>query len=186
MDFSLEFFKKNVKKNVILAVFFVAYIIIFLFMFFSKGIFINDNFYKKSANINTITYTCRKNAAPKQVVVQKQIDGGGRIVADGSIITLLPDGTVVYPEGFDSAILEQSTIKALVLQQGETHRGDGNFTWIFVAIIYIAFMLLKRYNTQIYAIFNRNKAPGESYYRYFDAGFTIFCIAALIYLIVTL
>ncbi|MEG0020883.1 MAG: hypothetical protein RR728_10070 [Oscillospiraceae bacterium] len=186
MEFSLEFFKKNIKKSVCLAIFFIVYIIIFLFMFFSKGIFVNDNFYKKSANINTITYTAVKNSTPKTLVVQKQIGGGGKIIADGAEIVLSSDGTVTYPDGFNQELVTAETVKSIILQRGETHRGSGNFTWIFVAIIYIVFMLLKRFNTQIYIFFNRSKAPGESYYKYFDFGFTLFCIVALIYLIVAL
>lgn len=186
MEISLEKFKKNLVKSILLSAFFVLYLISFLLIFFSKGIFVGENFYKKSANINSITYSATKNALPKQIILQKKIGGSNILIVDGVSILLSPKGEIEYPDGYSPQGLSESEIQKIALQQSETHRGSQNKTWLFVALIYITFMLIKNYNTQIYSFFNKDKAPRESYYKLFDAIFTIFCIAALVYIIISL
>lgn len=185
MEISKEIFTKNLKKSLALATFFVLYMVIFLFMFFTKGIYVNDNFYKKSANINTVTYTASKNTTPREIVLKKQFEGS-QLIIDGNVIDVTEKGEISFKSDKTDSIIDDNTLRQIARQEIETHRGSNNKTWFCVVIIYVVFMLLKKYNTQVYSFFNRNRAPGESYYKYFDRGFTVFCIVALAYLMLSL
>lgn len=181
-------FKLNRKftKNLAVSIFLVVYLIIFWFLFFNKGIYLDGHFYKKSANLTQITYSASSFGADfNKIVLEKYMDK--------SLITIDDTYTVsvFYSGSFDKVVSVDKTISnidadwlSIASQEAERIRGFGNKPWYAVVLVYILFFLAKKYNVQLYSFFRKGRAAGEKYYRYFDAAFTVFCITALIYLII--
>ncbi|MBQ7283653.1 MAG: hypothetical protein IJW74_02195, partial [Oscillospiraceae bacterium] len=95
MGFNNNKLSLNFSKKIILALFLVLYLIVFWFLFFTKGIYVDGHFYKKSANLTTITYTCRNPFADyKKIVLQKQLGGAVITIDDAYILTVNSSGGV--------------------------------------------------------------------------------------------
>ena len=186
MEFNLHKFIKKFNRHLLLSIFVVLYLVIFVYLFFNKGIYIDGHFYKKSANLTQITYSSSSIGADFDKIVLKKF-------IDKSIITIDDEYTVsVFSSGsFDNVVSVDSEISSIdadwlsiALQEAESIRGFGKKPWFAVVIMYILFFLSKKYNVQLYSFFCRGKAAGEKYYRCFDIAFNAFCIIALIYLII--
>ncbi|MBE6887268.1 MAG: hypothetical protein E7484_02470 [Ruminococcaceae bacterium] len=183
--FSFQFTKKFT-KNLAVSIFFVVYFIIFWFLFFNKGIYLDGHFYKKSATLTQITYSASSLGADfDRIVLEKYMDKSLITIDDKYMVSVFSSGS------FDTVVSADREIEnisadwpAIASQKAERIRGFGNKPWYAVALVYILFFLAKRYNVQLYSFFRKGRAAGEKYYRYFDAAFTVFCIAALIYLII--
>ena len=176
----------NFAKNILLALFFVIYLIIFWFLFFTKGIYVDGHFYKKSANLTTVTYTCRNPFADyKKIVMQKQMNTTIIAVDDAYVLTVNSAGGVSIEGDMGlTQTLPDARWDLIATQEAETSRGIVlKQSYITVFILYALFFLAKHYNTRIYEFFRRSKAPGENYYRIFDKAFTVITIAVLIYFI---
>ena len=186
MDFFKNKFTLKSAKNIAISIFFVFYLIIFAYLFLNKGIYLNDHFYKKSANLTQITYSAASlNAEFEQITLEKYIDKSIITVDKVYIVTVFNEDSVSAIVKTDPA-LEKVNVDWLSIarQDAEKMRGFGNKPWYLAVIVCILFFLAKQYNVQLYAFFHRNKAAGESYYKLFDTAFTIFCIIVLIYLII--
>ncbi len=175
--------RNKLTKATALFIFFVIYFIVFWFMFFTKGIFINEHFYKKSANLNTITYSAFDFGCDfEQIVMKKQIDKTVITVDDKYTVTVTNQNEVIPSQNTDIE-LNWSEIAS---QKGETVRKLGQRPWPLAIIVAIIFFFAKKYNTQIYSFIYKNHAAGENYYKYFDILFSILCVAVLIYLVLPL
>lgn len=172
--------RKKITRTFYLFIFLIIYFITFWFMFFTKGIFVNEHFYKKSANLNTITYSAFDVGCEfDKIVLQKQIDKS-IITVDGKyIVTVFNNNDIIYSS--DEKI--DLDWEKIATQKGETIRKLGQRPWPLAIILAIVFFIARKYNAQIYSFIYRNRAAGEKYYKYFDIIFSIFCIFTLIYLI---
>ncbi len=172
--------RKKFTKTFCLSIFMIVYFTIFWFMFFTKGIFINEHFYKKSANLNTITYSAFDVGCEfDKIVLQKKIDKTIITVDDKYIVTVFNNNDIVYSS--DEKI--DIDWKKIATQKGETIRKLGKRPWPLAIIFAVLFFVVRKYNSQIYSFVYKNKVAGEKYYKYFDIIFSIFCIFTLIYLI---
>ncbi len=186
MEFNIHKFIRQLTKNLLLSIFFVIYLVLFVYLFFNKGIYVDGHFYKKSANLTQITYSANSIGADfDKIVLEKFIDKSIITIDDKYTVTVFSSGS------FDNVVSTSSEISSIdadwlsiANQNAEKIRGFGQKPWFGVVIIYILFFLSKKYNVQLYSFFRRGKAAGEKYYRCFDIAFNIFCVAALIYLII--
>lgn len=172
-------------KYLALSIFLVFYLVVFWYLFFNKGIYVDGHFYKKSANLTQVCYTASSIGAEyKQIVLEKYIDKS-LITIDGEYtVSVFSDGSSEPVVTADSRLADTAADwVSIANQDAEGIRGFGQKPWFAVVIIYVLFFLAKKYNVQIYSFFRRGRAAGENYYRYFDRVFNIFCIVALIYLI---
>ena len=184
MDFNN---KPTVKlsKTLILSVFFALYLVFLWFSFSSKGILVDGHFYKKSANMTTITYTCRNPFAQhKKIVLQKQVNENIITVDDSFIVTVSKDGTVTKNDNMGDDILPLADWASIAKQNSESSRAAATHQpYFLVFIVYGLFVLSKIYSAKVYEFFFRNRAAGENYYRFFDIVFTVVTAAVMIYFI---
>ena len=186
MDFFKNRFTLKSTKNFAISIFFVFYLVVFIYLFLNKGIYLNGHFYKKSANLTQVTYTAASlNAEFEQITLEKYIDKSIITVDNAYTVKVFNADSVSAVVRADPA-LEKVNIDwiSIARQDTERIRGFGNKPWYVAVIMCVLFFLAKQYNVQIYAFFRRNKAAGESYYKIFDTIFTLFCIIVLIYLII--
>ena len=172
-------------KLFILSVFFVLYLIVFWLSFFSKGIFVQEHFYRKSSNLTAVTYTCRNPFAEyKKIVLQKQVDKDTLTIDGAYTVNVYKDGTVEKSENMPDDILPGTDWAAVADQSLEGSRGflTGQ-PYFLVFILYVLLALSKIYSTRVYSILFRNRAAGESYYRIFDNVFTAATIIVMVYFI---
>ncbi len=186
MDFFKNKFTKHLTKNLAISIFFVFYLIIFVYLFLNKGIYLDGHFYKKSANLTQITYKASSlNADFEQIVLEKYIDKS-LITIDGKYtVSVFSSGSSDNVVSVDNEISHiDADWLSIANQDSERMRCFGNKPWHLVVLVYILFFLAKKYNVQLYSFFRKGRAAGEGYYKAFDAIFSIFCIAVLIYLII--
>ena len=173
-------------RHLAFSVFLVLYLVVFAFLFTQKGIYLDGGFYKKSANLTKITYTAASpNCDFEQITLQKFIDKS-LITVDGQYeVSVFSSGSFHTVVSVDSNL---ETFSAdwvrIASQEAEGIRGFGSKSRIAVPAIYILLFLSRKYNVQLYTLFNRGKAAGENYYRVFDIVFVVLCIAGLIYFII--
>ena len=173
-------------KVFILSVFFAIYLIVLWFSFSSKGIFVDGHFYKKSANMTTITYTCRNPFAEvKKIVLEKQVDGSVIKIDDSYTLTVNKNGGISIadntsidgniPDAHWDMVADQSAESTRI---AATHQ-----PYFLVFIVYGLFALSKIFSARVYGFIFKNRAAGESYYRIFDTVFTVITIAVMVYFI---
>ena len=181
------FFRK-LAKHMILTIFFLIYLVAFWFLFFTKGIYADGHFYRKSANLTTITYTCSSPLAEyKTITLQKQVDGAV-ITVDGEYILTVDSNGVVSPENGTFAEQSFSDVdwSRIADQSAERNRGFGEKWWIATLVIMAAALFVNRYSTEVYNFFNRSKAANESYYLWVGRISKAIFIIGMIYLIIPL
>ncbi len=186
MELYIRQLTSKLKKHLILTIFFVLYFMAFWFLFFTKGIYVDGHFYKKSANLTTITYTCKNSAAEfEKIVLQKQLDYSIITLDDDYVLTVNSAGGVSIDGnmGPDST-LPDARWDLIADQSAERNRGFGSKPWILVLVVFVVMFIVKRYSTQVYTLFRKNRAAGESYYKAVDIIFKVVCIAGLVYLII--
>ena len=172
-------------KTLLLSVFFVLYLAILWFSFSSKGIMADGHFYKKSASMTTITYTCRNPFAQhKKIVLQKQVDKNIITVDDTFTVTVTKDGTIEKNAGMPDDIFALTDWVAIADQSTEASRAASTHQpYFMVFIVYGLFVLSKIYSTKVYEFLFKNRAAGENYYKVFDIVFTVVTAAVMIYFI---
>ena len=186
MDFFKNKFTQKLTRNIAISIFFVFYLIIFVYLFLNKGIYLNGHFYKKSANLTQITNSAASlNAEFEQITLEKYIDKSIISIDNKHSVTIL------NPESTNPVITTDTVLEginadwvSIARQDAERMRRFGNKPWYLVVLVYVLFFAAKKYNVQLYTFFHRNKAAGEAYYKAFDTIFTVFCMIALIYLII--
>ena len=179
------FFRK-LAKHMILTIFFLIYLVAFWFLFFTKGIYADGHFYRKSANLTTITYTCSSPLAEyKTITLQKQVDGAVITVDEEYVLTVNSNG-VVSPENGTFAEQSFSDVdwNRIADQSAERNRGFGEKWWIATLVIMAAALFVNRYSTKVYNFFNRSKAANESYYLWVGRISKAIFIIGMIYLII--
>lgn len=179
------FFRK-LAKHMILTIFFLIYLVAFWFLFFTKGIYADGHFYRKSANLTTITYTCSSPLAEyKTITLQKQVDGAVITVDEEYVLTVNSNG-VVSPENGTFAEQSFSDVdwNRIADQSAERNRGFGEKWWIATLVIMAAALFVNRYSTKVYNFFNRSKAANESYYLWVGRISKAIFIIWMIYLII--
>ena len=106
----MEFNNKRtfkLSKKLILSIFLAIYPVVFWLSFSSKGIFVNGHFYKKSANMTTVTYNCRNPFAEyKKIVLQKQFDGSVITVDNEYVVAISDDGSWQQTAGENTVALD--------------------------------------------------------------------------------
>lgn len=176
----------NLSKILKLSVFFVVYLVVLWFSFSSKGIFVDGHFYRKSANMTTVTYTCRNPFADfKRIRLEKQVDKSVITLDDSYTITVNSKGGVStegntgiadnLPDARWDLIADQSAESSRI---AATHQ-----PYFLVFIVYGLFVLSKIYSAKVYEFIFRNRAAGENYYRIFDIVFTVITVSVMIYFI---
>ncbi len=185
MDFNSKSGLKLI-KIIRLSLFFAFYLVILWFSFSSKGIFVDGHFYKKSANMTTVTYTCRNPFADfRKIVLEKQVDKSVIRLDDSYTLTVNNNGGVsiegnMGPDGN----LPDAHWDLIASQSAESSRiAATHQPYFIVFIVYGLFILSKIYSTKVYEFFFRNRAAGESYYKVFDIVFTAVTAAVMIYFI---
>ena len=184
----MDFFKKyNIHLSKISAPLLLSaiYLGIFWFSFFSKGIFIDGNFYKKSANMTTVTYSCRNPFADyKKIVLQKQKSGAEIIIDNRYKIVVDGHGNWQQTDSTGLTVLPDEPWHLVAQQATETSRGPSSRQPYGVVLIgYILFVLAKIFNPRVYSFFFRNRAAGEGYYRGFNIVFVAVTAVVLVYFI---
>ena len=172
-------------KLFILSVFFALYLGLLWFSFSSKGIYADGHFYKKSANMTTITYTCRNPfARHKEIVLQKQVNKNIITIDNTFTVSVHNDGTVTKSDNMSDDILPDTDWTAIARQDTESSRGTSTRQpYFLVFIVYGLFTLSKIYSASVYGFFFKNRAAGESYYRIFDIVFTVVTAVVMVYFI---
>lgn len=181
-------FSSRFAKTVALSVFFALYLIVLWFSFTSKGIYLDGHFYRKSANLTTITYTCRSPfASHRKIVMQKQVDTAVITVDENWKITVNADGSWQQTAGEDNIFISETHWDNIASQTAETTRGNAKKQPYFIVfLVYALFVLSKIFSTRVYEFLFRGKAANESYYKAFDIVFTIITSIVLIYFILPL
>lgn len=179
-------FTQKLTRNLAISIFLAVYLVVFFFLFTGKGIYINGHFYKKSANLTQITYSASSIGADfDQIVLEKFIDKSIITIDNKYTVSVFSSGSFSTVASVDSSLTDiDADWVAIAEQRAETMRGFGKKPWFAVAAFYIVFFVSKKYNVQLYSFFRKGKAAGENYYRIFDTVFSIFCILALVYLII--
>jgi len=186
MELYIRQLTNKLKKHLILTIFFILYFISFWFLFFTKGIYVDGHFYKKSANLTTVTYTCKSPSADfEKIVLQKQLDYSIITIDDDYMLTVNSAGGVSIDGnmGPDST-LPDARWDLIADQSAERNRGFSNKPWVLVLVLFAGMFVLKRYSTQVYTLLRKNRAAGENYYKAVDIVFKAVYIAGLIYLII--
>ena len=168
-------------KTILLALIFALYFVILWFSFSSKGIYLDGHFYKKSANLTTVTYTCNSPFAQyKKIILEKQVDKTEITIDSSHTITIDNDGNWRQTGG--DALPGNVNWSAIAQQQTETTRGSAKKQqYIIVSACYIAFAVSKFYSTKVYEFLFKNKAAGENYYRVFNIVFAVVTVIVMIY-----
>ncbi|MBE6894599.1 MAG: hypothetical protein E7483_03280 [Ruminococcaceae bacterium] len=187
----MDFTNKSIPrftKVITLSVFFILYLAVLWFSFNSKGIYLDGHFYKKSANLTTVTYTCRNPFAHhKKIVLQKQVDKSVITIDGSQQITVNKDSSWQQTAGSTDAFVTETDWVYIAQQKAETTRGNARKQPYFIVfIIYILFALSKIFSAKIYEFFFRGKAAGEKYYKIFDIVFDAVTAVVLIYFILPL
>ena len=179
-------FVKKFRKNLLFCALIILYLVAFWLLFFTKGIYVNGSFYKKSANLTQISYTSASPFADfDSIVVQKYVDSTTVTVDDVYTITVTDDGSWIYT-GYisDTSTLENIDWYAVAAQQTEQNRGFGTKLWI-PSLLCLVFAVLAKYNsTKLYELFNKNKAANETYYKMVNTITTVIIIVCLVYFII--
>jgi len=187
MDFINKYIPRF-NKVIALSVFFVLYLVVLWFSFTAKGIYFDGHFYKKSANLTTITYICRNPfASHKKIVLQKQVDISVVTVDDTYEFTVNKDGSWQQTDSTGIDIAPGFDWNVIAHQNAETTRGNARKQPYFVVfVVYALFVLSKIFSTKIYEIIFKGKAAGERYYKIFDIVFDVITAVVLIYFILPL
>ena len=181
-------FVQKFKKHLLLSLLFILYLFAFWFLFFTKGIYVDGHFYRKSANLTTITYTCKSPFADfKSIRLEKQLNSSVITIDDSCVMTVNSDGIVSLEKGaFTEETLPHAQWDRIADQSAEQNRGFGTKPWVLVLLLFAAVSLIKRYSTEVYTFLRRNRAAGEGYYKAVDIAFRLVWIAGLVYLIIPL
>ena len=181
------FFRK-LAKHMILTIFFLIYLVAFWFLFFTKGIYAEGHFYRKSANLTTITYTCSSPLAEhKTITLQKQVDGAVITVDEEYILTVDSNGAVsLENDTFAEDTLSDVNWSRVADQSAERNRGFGEKLWVLTLVLMAGAFFVNRYSTEVYNFFNRNKAANDRYYLWIGRISKAICILGMIYLIIPL
>ena len=175
-------FNFNIKRSIFIIFLFIVYIVVFCNIFFAKGIFINGEFYKKSANLTTVTYSSYSlNCTFDVIKLEKQLSKS-IIKIDDKYSFELENG-VCSPTSLPENITCDDLIN-IASQQNETTFKLGTKHWQIPIIIFAVLFLLKFNSTKIYYILNKNKAPKENYYKITDIVFYTVSALILIYFII--
>ena len=176
------------RKHLLVCALIILYLVAFWLLFFTKGIYVNGSFYRKSANLTQITYTSASPFADfDSIVVQKYVDSTTVTVDDVYTINVNSDGSWIYT-GYmgDISPLENIDWNALAAQQTEHNRGFGTKLWIPAILCLVAAVCAKLNSTKLYEFFNKNKAANERYYKLVDVTVKAVVIIVLVYLIIPL
>lgn len=180
------FFQKLL-KHIVLTALLVLYLAVFWFLFFTKGIYVEGHFYKKSANLTTITYTCRNPAADyKKIVLNKQLDYSLITIDDTYTLTVASDGKVSAGKGTDISLLPHAQWDKIADQSAERNRGFGEKRWILTLALMAAAFIANRYSTAVYSFFHPDRAANDSYYLWVGRIAKAVYIIGLVYLIIPL
>ena len=175
------------RKHLLVCALIILYLVAFWLLFFTKGIYVNGSFYKKSANLTQISYTSASPFADfDSIVVQKYVDSTTVTVDDVYTITVTDDGSWIYT-GYisNTSTLENIDWYAVATQQTEQNRGFGTKLWI-PSLLCLVFSVFAKYNsTKLYELFNKNKAANEKYYKLTNTITTVIIIVCLVYFIIT-
>lgn len=171
-------FKNNIWIKALLLLLFALWAAVYFYLFFSKGIFVNDIFYKKSANINTITYTStEKSVTPQRIILKKQIGDSSLIIADEKEILIKLSENIT--EGFEG--IDADTLMNIAKQNSETYRGSKSKI-VLIASIALLLAVLRLFIGKIYSALFKNRIPSENFYNYFDlflGAYIVFCVVFL-------
>ena len=108
MEFNLHKFIRHLTKNLLLSIFFVIYLVLFVYLFFNKGIYVDGHFYKKSANLTQITYSANSLGADfDKIVLEKFIDKSIITIDDKYTVTVFSSGS------FDNVVSTSSEISTI-------------------------------------------------------------------------
>ena len=187
LQYILPFIKKF-RKNLLVCALIALYLVAFWLLFFTKGIYVNDHFYKKSANLTQITYTSRNPLADfDSIIVQKYVDKTAISVDDAYIIDVSANGSWSCTEyAGDTSVIDKIDWYAIATQQTEQNRGFGQKCWIFALVCLVVTLYCRFNSTKLYEIFNKNKAAGEGYYKLINISTAVVVAAVLVYLILPL
>ena len=179
---------RKLARHLILTIFFVLYLVAFWFLFFTKGIYADGHFYKKSANLTTITYTCRNPFAEhKTITLQKHVDSAVITVDDDYVLTVNSEvGVSIDGDMSTTQTLPDAQWDKIADQSAERNRGFGKKWWIVTLAVMAAALMTNRYSTEVYSFFHRNKAANDNYYLWIGRISKAVCIIGLIYLIIPL
>lgn len=175
-------------KIIFLSVFFVFYAVFLWLSLSQTGILIDGHFYKKNANMTTITYSCSNMFADcRKITLQKQFESTVITIDENCTMTFDKSGNIVESDCANGFILPEADWSAVASQDAEITKGTAKKQpYFLVFIVYALFLLSKIFNTKVYEFFFKGKAAGESYYKAFDVIFTIVTLAVLIYFILPL
>ena len=175
----------------------VLWIIAYFALFMTKGIYINDNFYKKRPNIKNITYTAvSQKALPKNIVLNKNIDDTATLTIDGELVVISNikttfDGAIDsftvdgYTQGTDVLGIPYNDVGKIVTQELEDNRG--NMAYFIIVIILIAISIILKYNSEkLFYLVKKDKAPTENYYKILDNFMWVTIVVGVLFLTLTL
>ncbi|MEG1782249.1 MAG: hypothetical protein RR253_03255 [Oscillospiraceae bacterium] len=181
-------------RNIAVAFVFVVWLLIYLFLFSSKGIYLNDNFYKKSPTIKNISYNAVKSRAiPQNILMTKHIGTAYTFVIDGQSVDFtlssLENGeATAVVEGYagdEFMGISLTDLAKIALQKDETIRGRLPSFLCVLALVILA-LLAKLNAAKLYGIKNKTKVPGEKYFLYFDIILCGISVLGILYLTLTL
>lgn len=186
MELYISRIAEKLKRHIILTVLFLLYVVAFWFLFFTKGIYVEGHFYRKSANLTQISYTSADSGADfEKIIMQKHIDKSVISADDKLTVTIYKNDTVSVScdENCDVQLSDEQWL-AIADQSAESYRGFGSKPWLLVLVVLAAAVFVKRYSPQVYSFFFRNKAANENYYKTVDIIFKVVLAAGLLYLII--
>ncbi len=170
--------KKKIKliSNITLGVF-VVFSAIYLYMASTIGIYVYDDFFKKSPSLTEINYNAVSNSSPIQnIKLTNNIDESYTIEIDGNIINILdietlPDGTIASIEvdtyEYLSADINDIQLAEIALQKNEVRR-QPIYLYIVPLIILIAVTLFSKYSTEIHSKLFKDRVFTDKYFTFID------------------
>lgn len=177
---------KKILPRLLLSLLCAVYLVVFCLLFFSKGIFVDGHFYRKSANLTAVTYKAASvGALYDRIVLKKYIDYCTIDLDDKATVTVYDDGSTdlnihtVFTGQYSDEKWQQ-----IATQQAETMRFFGKKPWLLPVVGAVLLFLAKRYSTQVYTFLFPRKAAGEGWYRLVDRAFYICLVLVLLYLVI--
>ncbi|MBR2503430.1 MAG: hypothetical protein IKB62_04820 [Oscillospiraceae bacterium] len=181
-------FIRKLTKHLILTILLLLYLVAFWFLFFTRGIYVEGHFYRKEANLTTVTYTCRNPFAQhKTITLQKQANRSVITVGSDYVLTVDSDkGVSVEGDMGVNQTLPDARWDMIADQSAECNRGFGGKLWVLTLLLMAGAFFINRYSTKVYNFFNRNKAANDNYYLWVGRISKAIYVLGLIYLIIPL
>lgn len=189
-----KFEGKRLLRNILVVLVLAVWLVIYFVLFSTKGIYVNDNFYRKSPNITQINYyAANRSTLPQEIVLKKNIGHSFTFIIDGQTLDVVVDtdangNAIAVAEDYTADNFQGvhlSDLAMIAAQKSETIRGRWT-SLALVVLLVIASLAAKLNAGRLYTLKSKTKVPSERYYMFFDIGLCLITVAGILYLTLTL